>query len=122
MNQNIPQFLIEMLNKQYGENIINKIIDGFNQNRPVTFRVNTLKTTTNAVCQELDKFNIQYEKVSWSNEALIIKNVQEKQIQELDIYKNGEIYLQSLYISLFILVFQHLCHTNHIGGQITSEG
>ena len=96
MNQNIPQFLIEMLNKQYGENIINKIIDGFNQNRPVTFRVNTLKTTTNAVCQELDKFNIQYEKVSWSNEALIIKNVQEKQIQELDIYKNGEIYLQSL--------------------------
>ena len=96
MNQNIPQFLIEMLNKQYGENIINKIIDGFNQNRPVTFRVNTLKTTTNAVCQELDKFNIQYEKVPWSNEALIIKNVQEKQIQELDIYKNGEIYLQSL--------------------------
>ena len=106
MNQNIPQFLIEMLNNQYGEKIANQIIDGFNQNRPVTFRVNTLKTTTNAVCQELDKFNIQYEKVSWSNEALIIKNVQEKQIQELDIYKNGEIYLQSLSSMLPPIILQ----------------
>ena len=96
MNQNIPQFLIEMLNKQYDENITNKIIDGFNQNRPVTFRVNTLKTTADDVCHTLDKLNFKYEKISWSNEAIMIRNVQERQIQELDIYKNGEIYLQSL--------------------------
>ena len=96
MNQNIPQFLIEMLNNQYGENIKNKIIEGFSKNRPVTFRINTLKTTVDDVCQTLDKSNIKFEKVPWSNEALIIKNVQERKIQELDMYKNGEIYLQSL--------------------------
>lgn len=96
MDQNIPQFLIELLRNQYGENITNKIMNGFAQNRPVTFRVNTLKTTVDEVSQTLDKLNVEYEKVSWSNEALIIKKIQEKQIQELDIYKNGEIYLQSL--------------------------
>ena len=96
MNQNIPQFLIDMLKKQYGEKNTDKIIDGFSKNRLVTLRVNTLKTTVDEICQLLDKSNIIYEKVLWSKEAIVIKNVDEKKLQELDIYKNGEIYLQSL--------------------------
>lgn len=106
MNQNIPQFLIEMLKNQYDEKITNQIMDGFSKNRPVTLRVNTLKTTALEVCDILDKSNIKYEKVSWSNEALIIRNIQEKQIQELDIYKNGEIYLQSLSSMLPPIILQ----------------
>ena len=44
----------------------------------------------------LQKENIEYENVEWYNDALIIKNADEKKIQNLDIYTNGYIYLQSL--------------------------
>ena len=40
----IPEFLIEKLKKQYGEEITNEILEGYKTKRKVTFRVNTLKS------------------------------------------------------------------------------
>ena len=94
--QKIPQFLIDELNKQYGEEITNRILTGYIGNRVVSLRVNTLKTNLEKVCEELTKNNIEFEKVSWSDVALIIKNATEEELQKLSIYENGEIYLQSL--------------------------
>ena len=96
VNYNIPSFLIEMLEKQYGESITKKILEGYRAKRPVTFRVNTLKTDTDTVEKILNEKSIIYEKVSYDSNAFIIKNARENIISELDIYKNGEIYLQSL--------------------------
>ena len=92
----LPQFLIDELNKQYGEEITNKIIVGYEEKRVVSLRVNTLKTELKKVCEELRKNNIEFEKVSWSDVALVIENAREEDLQKLSIYENGEIYLQSL--------------------------
>ena len=92
----VPLFLIEKLNKQYGEEITNKILNGYSQNRVVSLRVNTIKATSQEICNELLKNDIEFEKVSFCDEALVIKNTNEQKIKELDIYKNGSIYLQSL--------------------------
>lgn len=92
----VPLFLIEKLNKQYGEEITNKILNGYSQNRVVSLRVNTIKATSQEICNELLKNDIEFEKVSFCDEALVIKNINEEKIKELDIYKNGSIYLQSL--------------------------
>ena len=92
----IPDFLIQKLKEQYGEEITNRILEGYSIKRPVTFRVNTLKTSVREVEKVLNEENIKYSKVGWSNEAYILEDVNEEKIQELDIYKNGEIYLQSL--------------------------
>lgn len=92
----VPLFLIEKLNKQYGEEITNKILNGYSQNRVVSLRVNTIKVTSQEICNELLRNNIEFEKVSFCDEALVIKNINEEKIKELDIYKNGSIYLQSL--------------------------
>ncbi len=94
--ENLPQFLIDELNKQYGEEITNKILNGYAQNRVVSLRVNTLKTDIQRICEELSKNNIEFEEVYWSDEALVIKNATEEDLQKLSIYENGEIYLQSL--------------------------
>ena len=96
MKENLPNFLIDMLRKQYVEETVNNIIDGYSKQRKTTLRINTLKTNTENVIKILEQKNISYEKVLWSNEALIIKNALEKDLQELEMYKNGEIYLQSL--------------------------
>ena len=92
----IPQFLIDELIKQYGEEVYNKILSGYMEERVVTLRVNTLKTTIEKVCEELNKNNIEFDKVSWSETALVITNATEQKLKELSIYENGEIYLQSL--------------------------
>ena len=96
MNNKLSEFLTNELIKQYGEETYNKIIEGYNQKRFTTLRVNTLKAKVSYICSVLSENNIEYEKVSWNNEALIIKNANEIDIKELEIYKNGEIYLQSL--------------------------
>ena len=96
MKENLPNFLIDMLRKQYVEETVNNIIDGYSKQRKTTLRINTLKTNTENVIKILEQKNISYEKVLWSNEALIIKNANEKDIEQLEMYKNGEIYLQSL--------------------------
>ena len=92
----IPEFLIEMLRKQYGEELSKKIIAGYGEERKVTLRVNTIKTNSSNIEKVLEENSIKYKKVSWYSEGYIIENVRENEIENLDIYKNGEIYLQSL--------------------------
>lgn len=94
--QKLPEFFIEMLNNQYPSDVVQEIIRGYCVNRNVTLRVNTIKSDVSKVKTQLDNANIKYEEVAWSPEALIINNVREKEIQELEIYEKGEIYLQSL--------------------------
>lgn len=92
----IPQFLIEMLEEQYGKDLTQEILKGYSVKRKVTFRVNTLKTTVENIEKVLKDAGIETIKVSWSDDAFIVKNATEKDLQELDIYEKGEIYLQSL--------------------------
>ena len=92
----IPDFFKELLEKQYSEDYIEKIIKGLTVKRKVTIRVNALKCTKEQVKKVLKSNNITFTEVEWCNEALVIENATEQNLQELDIYKNGEIYLQSL--------------------------
>lgn len=92
----IPQFYREKLLGQYGIDLTEKIIEGYFKPRVVTLRANTIKTNKEKIYQKLQQFGIEAENVSWYKDAFIIKNVREDEIKKLDIYENGEIYLQSL--------------------------
>ncbi len=96
LENNIPQFLIKLLEKQYEDNIIEKILEGYKQKRYVTLRVNTIKSSCELIKNKLLQENIDFEKVSWYKDAFIIKNANENDIRKLDIYQNGQIYLQNL--------------------------
>lgn len=96
MENKVPDFLYNMLIEQYGEEVSNKIIDGFGQNRKLTLRINKLKTTVENIKKILTNLKIKFSEVSWSEDALIIEGTTKQEILELEIYKNGEIYLQSL--------------------------
>lgn len=96
MKENIPDFLYQMLLNEYGENLTNKIIEGYFVNRPTTFRVNTLKADIKQIEYKLNDLGVEFRRVPWNETAFIIDSVKENEIRELDEYKNGEIYLQSL--------------------------
>ena len=96
MQNKIPQFLYKILLKQYGENVAKEIIKGYTVKRKVTLRVNTLKTNVEEIKKKLIDLKITFKEVLWYKDALIIENASENDIRKLDIYDNGEIYLQSL--------------------------
>ena len=94
MKENIPQFLQEMLINEYGEDLFNKIINGYSKKRKTTFRVNTLKASVHEIENVLNVLNIKFTKCTWNDNAFIIET--DYKLQDLDIYKEGKIYLQSL--------------------------
>ena len=95
MLPNVPVLLVERLNAQYGPAIADEIMAGFVR-RPVTLRVNPLKSTLEAVCAVLEQASITYEAVPWYADALILHDVREDAIQALPEYEAGHMYLQSL--------------------------
>ncbi len=98
----IPKFLIEKLKAQYDDNLVHEILLGY-QSKPVTFRINRLKTTVEEVENFLQLKGISYQKTSWFEDAFIIENRVEDDIKSLSIYEDGKIYLQSLSSMLPVL-------------------
>ena len=96
IEERLPSFFISMLKEQYGEELTKNILEGYSVERKVTLRANTLKIESKQVEKVLKENEIEFEKPVWSNDAFIINNAKENEIQKLDIYENGEIYLQSL--------------------------
>ena len=92
--EQLPDFLKEKIINQYGKDLREKIFNGYVKKK-TTLRINTLKSTKNKVIEELEKNKIEFESVLWNENALIINN-NEEIVRNLNIYRNGEIYLQSL--------------------------
>ncbi len=95
MLPNIPELLRQKLAVQYGAELAAEIEAGFIQ-RPVTLRVNTIKSSVDAVKALLDRVGIIYRDVPWYQEALILPDVREDALRALPEYDAGHMYLQSL--------------------------
>ena len=95
MLPNVPALLAEKLRAQYGQALAEEIIAGFVR-RPVTLRVNTIKSTAEAVGEVLTRAGIAWEKSPWYEDAFILRGVREEAVQALPEYEAGHMYLQSL--------------------------
>ncbi len=96
MQQRVPEYLKEKLTGQYGRELTERILTGYENEKPVTLRVNTLKTDRETVRKCLELEGIRYKEVLWNQDAFMIEGVREAAIEGLEIYKTGKIYLQSL--------------------------
>ena len=88
-------FINELINT-FNPRIVDKILTGMLEKRYTTLRVNNIKYNIEDLKKDFDNIGIEYEDIPWYKDALIILNSNESQIQNLEIYKNGYIYLQSL--------------------------
>lgn len=89
-------FLKEKLENQYGKELTEKIFEGYRLKRKTTFRINTLKSNSNEVEDELNKNSIKFKKVEYIENAYILEEANEKDLEKLQIYNEGKIYVQSL--------------------------
>ena len=92
----LPLDFITELNNTFTPRIADKILSGMLEKRYTTLRVNSIKYNVEELKKYFDSIEIKYKTVPWYDDALIILNSNESQIQSLEIYKNGFIYMQSL--------------------------
>lgn len=75
--------------------------------RQTTLRSNTLKTSSEKIEQTLRENNIAFTKLDFpKNCYLLDSNFSEKDLWELDIYKNGDIYIQGISSQIPVHMFQ----------------
>lgn len=99
-------FLKNILNQQYTQQYVENIYKGYKCKRCVTLRINTIKAERDDVKRRLKENNIEFSVVPWSDVALIIRNKTERDLQNTEMYENGEIYLQSLSSMLPPIIMQ----------------
>lgn len=91
----VPEFLEKLLINQYGETVYEEIISGLKNREITTFRVNKIKSTNKEIEDQLQLINLKYEKTLNDN-AYKIEKDDENFLKNMDIYKDGKIYVQSL--------------------------
>lgn len=96
MKKRLPKEFMNNLSEMFSPMVVDKVVTGMINDRYTTLRVNTIKYTALKFIQYCKEQNIKFERVLWYQDAFIIKNMKEKEIQKLDIYEKGYIYLQSL--------------------------
>lgn len=92
----LPHEFVDNLYEMFTPGMVDNIFRGIAEKRLTTLRVNTLKYDIQSLMKYFKEINIKFERVLWYKDALIIKNANEKDIQKIDIYQKGYIYLQSL--------------------------
>ena len=85
---------INLVKNEYGD-LTDEIILGLSEKRTNAIRINTLKISVEEALAELDKNNITYQKSDISNFSYLTTS-SNKDLMELDLFKSGRIYLQSI--------------------------
>ncbi len=97
MSENSGLTLLKsLLINDYGENLARHIFENIKEKRVVSFRVNRLKISKDDVKRILSDHQIHVRDVLWYEDAMILIDGDERVLEQLEIYQNGGIYLQSL--------------------------
>ncbi len=97
MLKNIPKELIERINTIYSKEELEIIEKWFNcEKRKTSFRINTLKTTDKEILEILKNKNLEIQKIDFLKNWYFLLNWNEKDLWDLDVFKQWKIYMQSI--------------------------
>jgi 16S rRNA (cytosine1407-C5)-methyltransferase len=93
--RNLPKDFLKRLETIIPAEQLHLVLEAYSIARPTTLRVNTLKATVQDLAHIFDEHHIEYELSTVSPLAFIIRS-DKRMLLELDAYKNGAFYVQSL--------------------------
>ncbi|MDD4151250.1 MAG: RsmB/NOP family class I SAM-dependent RNA methyltransferase [Candidatus Gracilibacteria bacterium] len=97
MTEKLPKEFYERLEKIYSKKDIEIIKTGFEtEKRKTVFRVNKLKGNTLSILSEIEIAGLKITKIDFLPDAFILENGIERDLWNLNCYKNGEIYIQGI--------------------------
>lgn len=99
----LPEVFLERLALIFPSKRYHQLVNTFAFKKPVSFRVNTARTTISAVREKIAKYRIKIFPLTWYAGAYYTYESIYK-LQRLPIYESGEIYLQRLSSMLPALV------------------
>lgn len=91
----LPDQFIERVNELYSQSDLESIKRSFSEEKPVSFRVNTLKTTLEEMVATLRNKQISVDPIPWYQDAFIYHEAK-TDITSLPEYKDGKLYIQGL--------------------------
>lgn len=91
----LPKQFLERLIVLYGNKKLDDVLKAFSVERPTTFRVNTLKTKIEHVLSVLQKHSFDVKPIPWIRGGFRLEHASLRDLQETNLYKNGEVYVQS---------------------------
>jgi 16S rRNA (cytosine1407-C5)-methyltransferase len=94
--KNLPLPFLERLKKIIPPGQISDVTKAFLNDKPETFRINTLKANPDDVLKEFTRARVSWEKDPLISSCFYFKNISKKKITELDAYQSGKIYLQNI--------------------------
>jgi len=94
--QRLPEPFLERLQRIIPPSRWQTVLNTFGTARPTTFRANTLKTTAQAMRQQLTADGFGLESVPWYRDACILRRGTLRELQETALYREGGLYVQSL--------------------------
>ncbi len=92
----LPPLFLERLQEILPHGQFDSCLKTFAQERRLTARINTLKTTPVEIFSLLKSLSVDFERVSWYEDALILKNISSTELTKTDLVKKGLLYIQSL--------------------------
>ncbi len=90
----LPPRALERLRDILGDDF-ESVIESFSSDRVVTFRVNTLRGTRDEVLSEIANSALKVEPIDWCPDAFVLKDGTIRELQALDVYQEGKVYIQS---------------------------
>ena len=92
----LPEFFGALLREQYPAHEAERIVAGCAGRQAVTLRANTLKASRSEIAEALEQAGVEWEGTAWYEDAFVLKGTCERDLWELDAYREGKVYLQSL--------------------------
>lgn len=97
-----PLEIVRLWIKSYGKERTVKILESLSGRPQISARVNTLKTTTDALLSDLESEKVKAEKLDIIEDAVILSNT--GSIEGLKAYKEGKLYIQDIASQLAVKI------------------
>src|SRR3989339_261596 len=92
----LSQQFLQRLKLIVPPNKYQSVLNSYLEKRPITIRVNTLKTNSRKLRDELLQKGIKMQVVSWNPNTFILPEASLHDLTKLDLYNSGYFYVQSL--------------------------
>ena len=99
----LPAVFLERLEKILPAEIFQKAEETFFKKKPLTARINTLRTSPEDVLRILDAQQIPFQRLSWCEEAIVISRQFEERLKQTALLQKGFLYIQGLSSMLPVL-------------------
>jgi 16S rRNA C967 or C1407 C5-methylase (RsmB/RsmF family) len=88
----LPPDFLSFIDGHFSPLAVSAMLKGMSEERPVTCRVNTLKSDAGKVMAFFKSRHILFQRVQWYPDAFVlVGGVREREIESLEIYQKGEI-------------------------------